>query len=483
MKLSPFLLSSVISTGVVATSAISAPGAPSKSSKQVVGRGSQPVSGRHVCPKCRKLYAPSFRFCEVDGAALLTPPKAPMGLSALSGKSSEVILTWKAVPNAATVIERKRSTGAYQAVGKAVPGADAFTDRTAPLGERVIYRVRAVNSIGGSPYSSEAESLAVPPAPGVPEALVASALPGARIALSWRVAKGPGSFEIQRRNGTLFETVGTTSDGRFTDAGLAPETAYAYRIRAVNPGGNSDFTSEVGVTSLVAAPASPQNLLAQGISQSQIRLEWTDLATNEEQVLVERKEPQGAFAQVAELEDGLTTYVDHALKPGVKYIYRMRTANKGGFSNYTAEQVVETIPDGPASEEREPADRTLTVRAVPSRALLAPGEVVPVEFQFRYPTSSGDQSGQMQERWYAFVTPDGKELMRAANVIGTPGELPANGSWSWKDRPMLPGDVAKKARERGFNAVMLRQSYRGKRADGTVMVWSTTITMELKPAK
>ena len=37
---------------------------------------------------------------------------------------------------------------------------------------------------------------------------------------------------------------------RFSDFGVAPNTSYTYRVRAVNDGGSSDWSNEAGVTTL-----------------------------------------------------------------------------------------------------------------------------------------------------------------------------------------------------------------------------------------
>ncbi|UCF19377.1 MAG: hypothetical protein JSU87_15850 [Gemmatimonadota bacterium] len=71
-------------------------------------------------------------------------------------------------------------------------------------------------------------------APSTPTDLIAAAVTSTRIDLSWSAASDPQSGISQYRvyrDGTL---VGTSGPPAFSDIGLAPSTAYSYRVSAVN---------------------------------------------------------------------------------------------------------------------------------------------------------------------------------------------------------------------------------------------------------
>jgi titin len=71
----------------------------------------------------------------------------------------------------------------------------------------------------------------------------------------------------------------------FSDTGLQPDTAYFYRVRALTPQLESDY-SEVGrgLTRLTM----PANLTAQFISASEIQLDWTDTSSSETGFIIKR---------------------------------------------------------------------------------------------------------------------------------------------------------------------------------------------------
>ena len=94
---------------------------------------------------------------------------------------------------------------------------------------------------------------AVPkPAPSAPSGLVASATLPTQVALVWQDTSGvEDGFQIERRGGTSaeFSQIGVVAANsiNYTDAGVLPNTAYAYRVRAFNGTGISGFTNEAPV--------------------------------------------------------------------------------------------------------------------------------------------------------------------------------------------------------------------------------------------
>lgn len=94
---------------------------------------------------------------------------------------------------------------------------------------------------------------AVPkPPPSAPSGLVASATSPSQVTLVWQDTSGvEDGFQIERRGGTSaeFTQIGVVSANSisYADAGVLPNTAYAYRVRAFNGTGISTFTNEAPV--------------------------------------------------------------------------------------------------------------------------------------------------------------------------------------------------------------------------------------------
>jgi subtilisin family serine protease len=77
----------------------------------------------------------------------------------------------------------------------------------------------------------------------------------------------------------------------------------------------------------------PFDLTLNQVSTFQINLSWTDIATEESNYLVERKEEGGAYVLVATLGQNTNAYTDNSnFKDGTKYYYRLRLKNWIGES-------------------------------------------------------------------------------------------------------------------------------------------------------
>jgi len=77
----------------------------------------------------------------------------------------------------------------------------------------------------------------------------------------------------------------------------------------------------------------PYDLTLNQVSAFQINLAWTDIATEESNYLIERKEEGGAYVLVATLGQNANSYPDNNnFKDGTKYYYRLRLKNWIGES-------------------------------------------------------------------------------------------------------------------------------------------------------
>ncbi|MDX2302081.1 MAG: kelch repeat-containing protein [Microscillaceae bacterium] len=121
-----------------------------------------------------------------------------------------------------------------------------------------VYKVRAVNPGGSSPFSHVLEVKTKPYTPATPEQLSAQLQTDQSCYLSWQQLSNENSeeeiqFEIYRRvnqpETPLFAFLANTYTLNYTDTTLKPQTEYAYIIRAVNSGGKSSFTKPVFITS------------------------------------------------------------------------------------------------------------------------------------------------------------------------------------------------------------------------------------------
>jgi chitodextrinase len=114
-----------------------------------------------------------------------------------------------------------------------------------------------------------------PTQPGAP---AADSLTDTSVSLSWAPSTDDRAVLRYRisRNGAV---VGTSTDPRFTDRGLTPETAYSYTVDAVDAAGNASPASEplsatTAPTTDTGPPSAPAGLTSSGVTSNSASLSW-----------------------------------------------------------------------------------------------------------------------------------------------------------------------------------------------------------------
>src|SRR5687767_5295451 len=144
-----------------------------------------------------------------------------------------------------------------------------------------------------------------------PGSLAASASSSTTVDLSWSDGNSSETgHSVERSSHPLSGFVVVGSAGKnatsFRDVGLAPATAYYYRVRATGRrGAVSPYSAVAGATTAsnpvatptpaptpaptpIPPPAAPSGLTAAAVSPTQITLSWSDNSVNETSFKVER---------------------------------------------------------------------------------------------------------------------------------------------------------------------------------------------------
>jgi len=217
-------------------------------------------------------------------ATPLAVPAKPVGF-AVSAKDGQADLEWSDPLNASITGWQYtfRTSGNYGAWID-IPGSNAATDShtVSGLANGIPHRFR-IRAMNGSGHGAESDEIAVIPQP-VPEKPAGfSAVAGnMQVRLTWT---DPGdssitvwqySIEITGDYGEWTDIPGSDAGtSRYTVTGLANDTAYTFRIRAVNGIGAGPESDEISATPRAAAPEKPTGFEVRA-GDGQAVLQWDD---------------------------------------------------------------------------------------------------------------------------------------------------------------------------------------------------------------
>lgn len=294
--------------------------------------------------------AGSSNYSPIASASTITYPGTPSALTATPLSGSKIYLSWNSSSSAANYhIYRATSYyGSYSFL--ASTDNTYFTDTSLVNNTTYYYKIRAVNSLGTSDYSSIASAKTSNNYPSTPTGLSASASSTSQITLSWNSASYASSYYIYRSTSAsgTYSSVSSTASTTFTDTSLSSGTTYYYKIRANNSLGYSDYTSYVSATTPTGTiPAVPAGLTATPVEEAaQIKLNWTAVSGATSYTVARAVTPGGPYGFTASAADNIFT--DTGLSPNTSYFYKVLATNAAGSSVYSSEVQTLTVPAMPA---------------------------------------------------------------------------------------------------------------------------------------
>lgn len=338
-----------------------------------------------------RLHAAVARLTNNGGTPTPSPtaPAAPGSLTAQTLSQTEIQLTWADNSNneESFRIEQSTAGGAFLEMQTLAAGATGAKITGLTAGTAYSFRVRAGNAVGYSAYSNtgSATTTASTPTgggggtgtPAAPTSLVAQAVSGTEIQLTWNDnSTNEEHFLIERLSSTgvftqfNMRSANTTS---FRVVGLTAGTAYTFRLRAKNAAGYSAYTNAAsattpsGATGTAAPGVAPTGLTAQALSETVVLLSWQDNSSDEESFRVE-KMVGGSFTQTSQPAANTRSFKVTGLTPGTPYTFRLRAKTRAGFTDYTGQATTTTLGSRAAVQAPQ-APATLRATAVSPTAV------------------------------------------------------------------------------------------------------------------
>lgn len=176
--------------------------------------------------------------------------------------------------------------------------------------------------------------------PLTPTNLAAGSTTNTTVPLTWTVASGATSYDVQWsvHNGNSWTATAATSSSSLTVTGLSPNTEYDFQVNASNIVGTSSWSSTVSATTTqITAPGVPTNLAAGTPTSTTVPLTWSapasggTVATYTVQWSVHSA---NSWTQITGISGTSQTVTD--LSSSTEYDFEVLAVNAGGSSAYTS---------------------------------------------------------------------------------------------------------------------------------------------------
>jgi hypothetical protein len=232
-------------------------------------------------------------------------------------------LTWTSTD--ATSVAIDHAVGAVAPSGSTTVAPTSTTTYTA-------------TATGANGVATATATLSVDTPPNAPTELTATVVSDQQIDLHWHDnATDENAFAVEAsiNGGPFAEIVTLGADSiTFSVTGLVASTDYAFRVRAQNAVGWSEYSNVASATTALAPLGAPTTLTATA-GTAQIDLRWTDRSSNEAGFSVERSSAGQPFLLLARVARDMETYSDTSAAGGTQYFYRVAAYNDGGGSPYS----------------------------------------------------------------------------------------------------------------------------------------------------
>lgn len=313
-----------------------------------------------------KNTAGTGNFSSVFSFTTIDVINAPSDLTAIPNIKMEVVLSWK--DNSSNEkkfsIERTgENNDTYAEIALVDANVVTYTNVNLTSTKVYKYRVRAVNEEVISPYSNIATVTMPVTSVQPPAGFNVQPLANGNILARWLRSLGASGYKLFRQ---LFGSTSALEENspnsvmggyeeiaslgaditEYTDVNTTEGKMYNYMIVAFNNEGSSvPAVTEKPLTPLNA----PQNLRVTKLSETSVKVSWSDLSSNEEGFELSRSiNGESSYVVIQKLAANGTEFTDNDILDGLKYYYKVNAYNGqsglSAFSNVENVQIAMNVP-------------------------------------------------------------------------------------------------------------------------------------------
>jgi len=270
----------------------------------------------------------------------LRKPKVPTRPNAEVISETMGKLTWEDESNNEAgfrIFRRVGISGSFEQIAEVGANVTEYVITGLTPDTEYYFQIRAFNSGGESPESREAKLRTPDFPPNSPTNLIASAVSGSQVNLTWiDNSNNEQNFIVERStdNVTFKELVRLLNNSTsFQDMSVISNTQYYYRVKAINGFGESAYTASASAKTPEVLPNQPNNLIVNTFSGSKLQLNWIDNSNNENGFIILRsKSLNGTYTELTRVESDVTSYIDTGLDINAFYYYKVKSYNNIGES-------------------------------------------------------------------------------------------------------------------------------------------------------
>jgi len=237
------------------------------------------------------------------------------------------------------IVQRKSNSTQYTTIATVSEDGLSYSDTTCQLDTYYEYIVLSKVESNLSDYSNTISCFTSFPAP---TEIAATPITEVSTHISWTDNSNfEDGFRVERDSGSGFEHVADMDANaiEYTDSGLTYGTEYTYRVAGFTDSNISNWIISDLTNTILNAPA---DLLTTAVSDTEIKVDWTDNCGNEVGFRIDREwfdeqtDYHSGFVSIAEVGVNVISYIDSDLSydGSSSYVYRIASYTQDDLSSW-----------------------------------------------------------------------------------------------------------------------------------------------------